>query len=221
MRYDGAMNPETPDSLKSTRTCRVTYADGAHCGKDVYSDNLCNACRTWSNRHNGADPEGRKPVHKLTPEQVIERIRRLPVDHNGCRMGDEIYGTDKDGYPFLKSGGVMWRAARFVLTHKIGRPIREGMHACHTCDQPACLSEEHLWEGTCAENRNDSASKGRTMKGYGHPRPLRRLEEWQVRDIRDRAARRTDTQVALAAEYRVSVKHVQKIVSRQSWAWLD
>lgn len=208
-------------SLKDTATCAVTYMDGVPCGKPRYAKGLCKACITWSSRHAGADPDGRKPVHKLTAEQVIQRIRALPVDQNGCRMGDELYKTDKDGYPFLKSGGVMWRAARFVLTHKLGRPIGADLHACHTCDQPACLSEEHLWEGTCAENRQDSSRKGRMKTGYGHARPLRKLEEWQVREIRERYAAGGISHASLGAEYGVAAQTVSNIIRRVRWSWLD
>jgi hypothetical protein len=160
-------------------------------------------------------------VHKLTPEQVAARIRAIPVTPEGCRIGSELYATDKDGYPLLKSGGVMWRASRFVLTQKLGRPIAPGMQACHTCDNPACISEEHLWEGSHEDNQKDASSKGRKPVGHGHSRPLRKLNEQQVREIRDLYSAGGTSHSKLSAQYGVSPGAIEKVVTRRSWKWLD
>lgn len=207
---------------QGTAKCIVSYVDGTLCNKPIrWASSLCPACETWSRRHGDADPNGRNPVHKLSVEQVIARIENLPVDDNGCRMGDGLYATDKNGYPQLKSGGAMWRACRFVLTHKLGRAIGEDLQACHTCDQPACLSADHLWEGSCSENRMDASRKGRLHDGYGHHRALRKLQEWQVLEIRKRYRDGGTSYAKLAAEYGVQAEAVRKVVLRINWKWLD
>ncbi len=50
---------------------------------------------------------------------------------------------------------------RLVLAHKLGRPIKPGYCACHTCDIRNCINPDHLWEGSVKENSRDRFDKGR------------------------------------------------------------
>lgn len=40
-------------------------------------------------------------------------------------------------------------------------PIPEGLHVCHTCDNPPCINADHLFVGTQADNNADREAKGR------------------------------------------------------------
>lgn len=53
------------------------------------------------------------------------------------------------------------RAHRVALELRLGRRIRPGYVACHTCDVANCVNPDHLWEGTQAENLDDMRQKGR------------------------------------------------------------
>lgn len=50
---------------------------------------------------------------------------------------------------------------RVALEEKLGRPLLPGMWALHHCDWPPCVQQEHLYEGTCADNCRDASVRGR------------------------------------------------------------
>lgn len=56
-------------------------------------------------------------------------------------------------------------AHQFALTLKLGRPLREGFCALHSCDKQLCVNPDHLFEGTNLDNSRDMVQKGRKEKG--------------------------------------------------------
>jgi hypothetical protein len=63
----------------------------------------------------------------------------------------------KDGYG--RQGNRY--AHRVALEEKLGRPLRPGMKALYTCDNPPCVNPEHLYEGTHGQNMRDMIDRGR------------------------------------------------------------
>lgn len=57
--------------------------------------------------------------------------------------------------------------SRVVLANKLGRPIADGMLACHVCDNPPCCNERHLYEGTVSDNASDARLRRQLKKGGG------------------------------------------------------
>lgn len=73
------------------------------------------------------------------------------------------------GYGGYKVGDH-WRSAHSVsLELSLGRPLQEGMIACHRCDNRRCCNPAHLWEGTHHENHMDKVEKGRWYGGEWTP----------------------------------------------------
>ena len=54
---------------------------------------------------------------------------------------------------------------RSILCLKLGRDIRKGYCALHTCDNPPCANPKHIWEGTQGDNNRDAKKKGRSKIG--------------------------------------------------------
>ena len=82
----------------------------------------------------------------------------------GCR--------DRDGYGWF--GGRHRHTNIIALELKLGRRLSIDMCSLHTCDNPPCCNEAHLYEGTKKQNRADAVARGRVPRGdnhYGHSHP--------------------------------------------------
>jgi len=66
-------------------------------------------------------------------------------------------------------------AHRFTLSESLGRPVRDGMYACHILECPFrnCVNPAHLYEGTPQQNCDDKAALGRQVSGDRHGARLR------------------------------------------------
>lgn len=67
---------------------------------------------------------------------------------------------DKDGYGRFSIGPDDMSAQRAAWLLTFGT-IPNGMHVCHTCDNPPCCNPAHLFLGTHADNMRDARKKRR------------------------------------------------------------
>lgn len=69
-----------------------------------------------------------------------------------------------NGYGRVRIAGRSQYAHRVALSLALGRAVRSGMQACHTCDNPACANPTHVYEGTSADNHADMLARDRAPR---------------------------------------------------------
>ena len=87
--------------------------------------------------------------------------------------GKHHYGCFRVNYKLKQAHHVAW----FIYTGKW--PTKKILHIC---DNPICVRQEHLYEGTQLDNMRDRHIRGRTAKGEQHYEAV--LTEAKVRVIR-------------------------------------
>lgn len=163
-----------------------------------------------------------KPVPKLTPEELQRFLKRvpkgLPKDVCWPWQGGRIHG---ETYGRFYVQGKTHTAHRVALSIKLGSRLK-GVLALHTCDNPPCVNEAHLFKGTPLDNKADQMRKGRwkggrtseSLRGTGNPRA--KLTEEQVRAIRQRRAKGAILK-DISKEFNMSIAMVAKIANRDHW----
>lgn len=135
---------------------------------------------------------------------------------NACWAWTGARYAAKHGYGCININGRRFLAHRLSLTLKLGRPIADGLFACHTCDVKLCVNPDHLYEGTHAQNMRDVRERSRAA--YGERSGRRRLSEAEIVEIIERCRSGAVTQRRLATEYGVSQSQIQRIATGQNWA---
>ena len=120
----------------------------------------------------------------------------------------------RDGYGRIVSGGKEYYTHRLSYAVHV-RTIPEGLHVCHTCDNPRCINPSHLFLGTNADNVADKVRKGR--HGFGGRHWNSRLTETLVDVIRGCIAAGVK-QRTLSEYFRISEAQVSRIKSGDRWA---
>jgi hypothetical protein len=72
-----------------------------------------------------------------------------------------------EGYGSIVDNGRLRRVTNVSLELAGCPKPPDKHHACHSCDNPACVNPAHLWWGTVSENMLDCVRKGR------HPNALK------------------------------------------------
>lgn len=99
---------------------------------------------------------------------------RMPIEQSFSRYvikSDHCWRwtgpKDKDGYAVFFHSKRQYRAAPFSLKLD-GRPVPQGMYACHHCDNPECVRPDHLYPGTPKQNVADMMNRGRAKFGFSN-----------------------------------------------------
>ena len=128
-----------------------------------------------------------------------------------------------DGYGQLnrgKRGLGMESAHRVSWTIHFG-DIPVGLHILHSCDNKLCVNPSHLFLGTNSDNVSDKVKKDRQMKGESVP--TSKLNRKDIKEIRKLYVpwSRDYSIASLAKQFNVSYAAIYKVVSRETWIWVN
>jgi hypothetical protein len=139
--------------------------------------------------------------------ELPARILRPSVKRNGYL-----------GVSLLRDGKVTYRSVhRLVLEAFVG-PCPPGMEGCHGPNGQADNSLANLSWGTKTKNLGEDKRRDGTAR-TGETNVNAKLTEDDVREIRRLHALGVDHDV-LAAQYPVSRSMIDKICTRECWAWV-
>jgi len=159
------------------------------------------------------------PKRKSYPTMSQPPIKRFM--RKTKRVGDCLvwigYLNPKNGYANFNptTRHVAWGMAahRWIYEQKHGL-IPAGMFVLHKCDNPACVSIDHLYLGTHADNMKDRTRRGRSARGETNG--CARLTETAVIEIRWLSSQGSSGR-AIAQQFGVALYTVQKIINRKTW----
>jgi hypothetical protein len=106
--------------------------------------------------------ERREPMTALAPFAInrvtMERFESYVLKGPGCWewQGQRL----PSGYGVLEFERRAYYAHRLAWMRLFG-PIPDGIHVCHTCDNPPCCRDGHHFLGTAKQNTADARAKGR------------------------------------------------------------
>ena len=126
------------------------------------------------------------------------------------------------GYGKIKYKGRAYIAHRLFWILNKGE-LKNDVYVLHKCDNPSCFNLDHLFTGSNADNVADKVSKNRQYhppKGRLHPRPMAKLTEEQVIEIKSLLARGY-SQADIHRDFKISRQIVSDIALKKTWSFVD
>lgn len=99
----------------------------------------------------------------------------------------------------------------FALEAHLGRKLKEGMWALHTCDNCACVNPNHLYEGTGQNNARDRVERHPQGRGEKHFRS--KISNYDMRVIAALRASNAHSYKELAEMFGISKGHARKLAT--------
>lgn len=124
-----------------------------------------------------------------------------------------------NGYGRFSDSGRWYLAHRVSYKLNVG-PIPKGMVVMHRCNNKKCVNPFHLDVGTTAENVRDAVRDGlrKEYSRFGVDNPRAKLDEDDVRAIREVYAGGEMNSYELAHWFGVNRVTINYIVNRKSWS---
>lgn len=137
----------------------------------------------------------------------------VTVTETGCWEWNR--SVSNEGRAVIRILGKIHHTSRVSYVVFKREPVVD-LLVCHSCDNVLCVSPDHLWLGTPADNMKDMSDKGRYRDQKGELHNLAKLTEDKVLEIR-RLATIGYSQIKLSEMYGVSFQQISRIIKRERW----
>lgn len=152
----------------------------------------------------------------MFPQSITSRFWSKVDKRNSDECWEWTGARASNGY-----GNFAIHSGDFEKVHRMSwmiehGPIPDGLCVCHECDNRACVNPDHLWLGTIRDNNQDAVNKGRTRVVFGSDNQKAKLNETDVRRIRQLLSEGY-THRKIAAEYGVTHPLIGQISRGKIW----
>jgi hypothetical protein len=138
------------------------------------------------------------------PRPIADRLADHAEWQDGCLVWTGY--CDPKGYGRMNVRGL-GRLTHRLMWAELHGPIPAGLGVLHTCDNPPCMTDEHLFLGTNGDNTADMIAKGRARPHWQgkthcvHDHPLDAANTYRTPDGRRQCRRcRAEAQQRYAAK---------------------
>lgn len=108
----------------------------------------------------------------MTLEKFYQICDEITPDEFGCMFWPGIKWKPISRYGVIRVSNEPYKnkhyiVSRLILERKLGRPIKSGYCAIHSCDHGTCVNPNHIREGSQEENMQDKWKEGGYYKRKG------------------------------------------------------
>jgi hypothetical protein len=132
---------------------------------------------------------------------------------NGCIIWTGFH--NRHLYPSVFHKGKSIRLSHYFLEKKLGRKIKDGFWALHSCDNRACINPDHIYEGTREDNTRDAIKFGTFKKEKFCPKLNANLVIKIKQDLINNKVH------DVAKKYSLSISYVYYIKQGKSWSHIQ